>query len=112
MRLEDFKEKVRLAFGEDLHRASPATVREFLDCLHEDFHIAHREPADRFELDESARSYEEVMRSFFARVLDLPSDEAIMMLWTVALDLSYAVIASRDALLIGHLFRDLEDPGP
>ena len=112
MRLEDFKEKVRQAFGEDLHRASPATVREFLDRLHEDVHLAQREPADRFELDESARSYEEVMRSFLARTLDLPPDESIVMLWTVALDLSYAIIASRDALLIGHLFRDLEDPGP
>ncbi len=112
MRLEDFKEKVREAFGEDLHRASPATVREFLDRLHEDIHVAQRNPYDRFDLDESARSYEEVMRSFFVRVLDLPADEAIMMLWTVALDLSYAIIASRDALLIGHLFRDLEDPGP
>lgn len=112
MRLEDFKETVRQAFGEDLHRASPATVREFLDRLHEDAHRAHREPADRFELDEPARSYEEVMRSFFVRVLDLPPDEAIVMLWTVALDLSYAGIAARDAQLIGHLFRDREDPGP
>lgn len=112
MRLEDFKEKVRDAFGDDLHRASPATVREFLDRLQEAVHLAHREPLQRFELDESARSYEEVMRSFFAHVLDQPSDDALMMLWTVALDLSYAIIESRDAVLIGHLFRDMEDPTP
>ena len=111
MSLEKFKQKVRREFGDDLHRASPATVRDFLDRLQGDSQIGHLR-GRRFELDESAKSYEEVMRTFFARVLDLPPDEAVTMLWAVAFDLSYALIASHDADRIGHLFRGLEEPAP
>ena len=110
MELKDFKTKVRREFGEDLHKASPATVRDFLDQLQEDVPISRR--AGRIELNESAKSYEEVMRTFFARVLDLPSEEAIQMLWAVAFDLSYAIIESHDADRIGSLFRGLEEPAP
>ena len=111
MNLVDFKAQVRRAFGEDLHRASPATVRDFLDRLQEDTHVGLVGDGP-IHLDESAKSYEEVMRTFFAQVLDLPSEEAIMMLWAVAFDLSYAVIESHDAGRIGHLFRGLEEPTP
>jgi hypothetical protein len=52
------------------------------------------------------------MRTFFARVLDLPEAEAVTMLWAVAFDLSYAVIESHDADRIGHLFRGLEESAP
>jgi hypothetical protein len=109
--LDDFKARVRREFGDDLHRASPATVRDFLDRMQEDVHIA-RLGDRRIILEESAKSYEEVMRSFFARVLELPPDEAITMLWAVAFDLSYAIIESHDADRIGHLFRGLEEPAP
>ena len=112
MNLVDFKAQVRRAFGEDLHRASPATVRDFLDRLQEDTHVGLVGGDKPIHLDESAKSYEEVMRTFFAQVLDLPAEEAIMMLWAVAFDLSYAVIESHDAGRIGHLFRGLEEPTP
>jgi hypothetical protein len=111
MELDEFRESVRRAFGEDLHRASPATVRDFLDSLQTD---TPRAPGDglRIVLNESAHSYEEVMRTFFQRVLDMPSQQAIQMLWAVAFDLSYAIIESHDADRIGHLFRGLEEPTP
>lgn len=117
MRLKEFRAKVRQAFGDDLHRASPATVRDFLDKIHEDVHITRLadalSPEDRrIHVDESAKSYEEVMRTFFADALDLPPEEAVTLLWAVAFDLSYAIIASHDADRIGHLFRGLEEPAP
>ena len=119
MRLDEFKDRVRRTFGDDLHRASPATVRDFLDQLHVEADAARMPPTTgsgkndhRFEIDESAKSYEEVMRTFFARVLDLPEDEAVTMLWAVAFDLAYAIIESHDADRIGHLFRGLEEPAP
>ncbi len=119
MNLEEFKTRVRQTFGEDLHRASPATVRDFLDRLQEDIHFERYSGSNvpgqmeqRIQVDESAKSYEEVMRTFFAHVLDLPPDEAMTMLWAVAFDLSYAIIASHDADRIGHLFRGLEEPAP
>jgi hypothetical protein len=40
MKLDEFKEQVRHTFGDDLHRASPAAVRDFLDRLQEEMHIA------------------------------------------------------------------------
>jgi hypothetical protein len=109
MGLEDFKERVRAAFGDDLHKASPASVRDFLDGLHTDAPMTFRSDA-RIVVDESARSYEEVMRTFFARVLEMPEDQALQMLWAVAFDLCYALIETHDAERIGHLFKSLEEP--
>jgi hypothetical protein len=111
MEVEQFKKAVRKAFGADLHRASPATVRDFLDQLQTQVPLL-REGEWRIELDETARSYEEVMRTFFIRVLDLPPEQAVQMLWAVAFDLSYAVIESHDAERIGHLFKGLEESAP
>lgn len=114
MELDEFKEKIRRAFGDDLHRASPATVRDFLDRLQQEVHLADlgEQRQNRIELRESAATYEEVMRTFFARVLDLPPDAANQMLWAVAFDLCYALIELHDADRIGHLFRGLEEPAP
>jgi hypothetical protein len=84
-------------------------VRDFLDNLHSDLpRVATIE--NPFIVEETAHTYEEVMRSFFLRVLEMPSPEAIQMLWAVAFDLSYAIIESHDADRIGHLFRGLEEP--
>lgn len=115
MSVKEFQDKVRKAFGEDLHRASPATVRDFLDELSSETPIPlspTKNSDGRIVIDESARSYEEVMRTFFLRVLTLPEEEAIRMLWVVAFDLSYAIIESQDTDRIGHLFRGLEESAP
>lgn len=110
MEVERFREQVRRAFGKDLHRASPATVREFLDRLQSEAPLLMTsEEERRFPIDESARSYEEVMRTFFAQALDLPPEKAVPLLWAVAFDLSYAMIESHETDRIGHLFRGMED---
>jgi hypothetical protein len=108
MEIGEFRARVRQTFGEDLHRASPASVRDFLDTLTEESAapIAGR----RFVIDETAKTYEEVMRTFFCRVLELPQDQAVLQLWVVALELSYALIESQDAERLGSLFRGLEEP--
>ena len=108
MNREEFRLRVQKTFGEDLHRASPASVRDFLDALSEESHA--RPASGRFEIEETAKSYEEVMRTFFARVLEQPCDQAIFQLWIVALELSYALIESQDAERLGTLFRGLEEP--
>ena len=108
MDLEKFRERVQRTFGEDLHRASPASVRDFLDEL--SLEGKSPTPGGRFEIEETAKSYEEVMRTFFCRILEQPCDQAIFQLWTVALELSYALIESQDADRLGTLFRGLEEP--
>ena len=108
MTKDEFKERVRKAFGEDLHRASPATVRDFFDGIGTDLPLTLRGDS-RIVIQETAKTYEEVMRTFFARVLDEPSDRAAQLLFVVALDLCYSVIESHDADRIGHLFRGWDD---
>ncbi len=108
MELGEFRARVRATFGEDLHRASPASIRDFLDTLAEE--SSPHGSGQRFVIDERARSYEEVMRTFFCDVLELPQGEAIQQLWVVALELSYALIASQDAERLESLFRGIEEP--
>lgn len=116
MRLGEFRELVRRQFGDDLHGATPAGVRDFLDLLQEDAHIAETVsrvvyPDDgRLDIYESAKSYEEIMRTFFAQMLKKDSEEAVPLLWTVALEMAYNLIESQDAERIGHLFKGMEEP--
>jgi hypothetical protein len=111
MDLAAFRERVRKEFGEDLHRASPASVRDFVNALSQQSSSENSEKQEgRYVIEESARSYEEVMRTFLARVLDLPAEKAVPQLWTVALELSYVLIESQDADRLEALFRGLEEP--
>lgn len=43
-------------------------------------------------LDEPAITYEEIVKDFFSRVLDAPLEDAVILLWTIALELSFAAI--------------------
>jgi hypothetical protein len=64
---------------------------------------------DRIVLNESATSYEEVIKDFFNRILDAPSEEAIVTLWALALDLSFAAIEYQYAERFATLFQDTDD---
>jgi hypothetical protein len=107
MDLETFRKKVTTTFGSDLHRASPASVRDFLDELGREGASGTRDK--RFVIDETARSYEEVMRTFFSRVLELPPEEGVVLLWAVAFELAYAGIAALDADRFGSLFHGMDE---
>ena len=106
MRIEDFKIAIRQEFGANLENATPANVREFLDRLNEDvFQGQLRAP---IVINEPKTTYEEILRDFFARVLDFPRDEAMIMLWTMAFDLSFSSLEIHLADRFGALFRDME----
>ncbi len=104
--LNEFRNLVRTEFGKDLCHATPANVREFLDRLNSD--ILQAKIDGRIVLNESYKTYEEIIKEFFARILDEPSDEAFIMLWTMALDLSFSAIESHYADRLTNLFKDLE----
>src|SRR5205085_1472371 len=98
----EFKGLVRREFGGDLENMTPANVREFLD----EFQRERRRSSDhRFQLNETQTSYEAILRDFFRSVLELPPEEAVIPLWTLALDLAFAdlreVIADQVAGLFG-----------
>ena len=106
MRIEEFAKSIRHEFGANLEHATPANVRDFLDRMHDDVFQGHlRTP---IVINEPKTTYEEILRDFFARVLDFPKDEALIMLWTMAFDLSFSSLEIHLADRFGTLFRDID----
>ncbi|MCC6442042.1 MAG: hypothetical protein IT210_01155 [Armatimonadetes bacterium] len=107
LKLKEFRNLVRREFGPGMAHATPANVREFLDSRQAE--LFTREMRERIILNETATSYEEILKDFFARVLDMPQEEAIIMLWTLACDLSFASIELQHAERLGPLFKDIQE---
>lgn len=106
MKLDEFRKLVVSEFGDGLKHATPANVREFLDRVEND--VLPEKVSNRIVIDEPCSSYEEVIKDFFAQILQLPSDEAVVALWTLALDLAFASIESQYADRFAALFREIE----
>lgn len=106
MKLGEFRKIVRSEFGENLAHATPANVREFLDRMETD--VLPERFSNRIVLNETCNSYEEVIRDFFAQILEMPSDEAIVALWTLSLYLAFSAIESQYADRFATLFQDSE----
>jgi len=103
-KLEAFRTAVRQQFGRNLEKATPANVREFMDRYQEDM---FQVPTDkRIELKETKTTYEEILKDFFIKVLDHPTDEALIMLWSLAFDLSFFNIEQHAAQRLHSLFGD------
>ncbi len=106
MDLGDFKKLVNQEFGKGLDHATPENVREFLDRVQVD--ALGPGLKGRIVLEEKASSYEEVVKDFFAKVLDLPKDEALVMLWILSFDLIFSAIELQQADKFKYLFGDFE----
>jgi hypothetical protein len=89
-KLKHFRDAVQREFGRNLEKATPANVRDFMDNYQEDLFQAP--PRGRLELNETKTTYEEILKDFFARVLDRPSEEALIMLWLMAFEMSFFTI--------------------
>lgn len=63
---------------------------------------------NRIVVNEAAKTYEEIIKDFFARVLELPQEEALITLWTLALELSFAAIESHLSDRFAVLFKDID----
>jgi hypothetical protein len=108
-KLDAFRLAVRKQFGRGLEKATPANVREFMDRYQEE--MFQQQPGEcRFELAETKTTYEEILKDFFAKVLDRPSDEALIMLWTLAFDLSFFNIEQHAAQRLHSLFGENQEP--
>jgi len=105
--LQTFKELVYREFGTRLEHATPANVREFLDRLQMQ-EVKGRLPDERFEIQETGTTYEEIIKDFFARVLEMPRDDAIILLWTLAIDLAFAAVEHQYGEYFASLFKDLD----
>ncbi len=103
-KLDSFRQAVRKQFGRNLEKATPANVREFMDRYQEDMFQSSFNGNKRIELNETKTTYEEILKDFFVKVLDQPSDEALIMLWTLAFDLSFFNIEQHAAQRLHVLF--------
>src|SRR5262245_12932840 len=106
MTLTEFRSRVREHFGANLEHMTPANVREFLDEL-------QREEGGgrgRIRLDEVQPSYEGILRDFFRSTLASTPEEAMIPLWTLALELAYADVRDVVEEQLGALFQGVEDP--
>ena len=104
MKLEEFRRLVISEFGSGLKHATPANVREFLDRMEGE--VLPDAAINRFIIDEPSTSYEEVIKDYFTRVLESPPDEAIIALWSLALDLSFAAIELQYSDRFASMFED------
>jgi hypothetical protein len=87
------RELVRQEFGERLERATPASVRDFLDRLQVRLHEESGEgPPYLVEGEDTARSYEEIVSEFFSRVLDYDQEKAVVLLWLLAFEQHFSMM--------------------
>lgn len=106
MKIEDFRSAIRGEFGANLEHATPANVREFLDSMSERAHEGA--VRKRIVLNEPKTTYEEILRDFYARVLDMPTDDALILLWTMSFETSFAILEQHLADRFDRLFGDSE----
>lgn len=106
-KLDTFRKAVRKEFGHNLEKATPANVRDFLDRNQEQ--LFDGSSSDRFVLNEPKTTYEEILKDFFVRVLERPNDEALILLWTLAFEMSFFNIEQHAAERLQSLFGESLD---
>ncbi|MCW5932731.1 MAG: hypothetical protein KIT45_00335 [Fimbriimonadia bacterium] len=108
MRLSEFRQLVEAEFGPNLENATPANVREFLERLQAENAEENRMP--RYEMrEEKAHTYEAIVKDFFARVLEMPEQEAVILLWMVAIELAFAAVEYQYSDQLDPLFQGLDE---
>ena len=108
-KLAEFRKAVRREFGRNLEKATPANVRSFLDRYQED--IFQGKMQGRIELNEPKTTYEEILKDFFARILEKPTEEALIMLWTLAFEMSFFAIEQHASDRFSTLFGEMGEEG-
>ena len=89
----ELREMVRKEFGQRLERATPATVRDFLDRIQLEIHEESGEGSPYvIEEERTASSYEEIIADFFSRVLDYPPEKAVILLWLLSFEQHFTTI--------------------
>lgn len=107
MSLDEFRQAVFREFGPRLERATPANVREFTARMQA--RLFDRREGGRFVIgEEKARTYEEIVKDFFAQTLAHPPEQALIALWLMAFELWFAVIELDYAETFAALFEGLE----
>ncbi len=108
MKLEEFRRKVIEEFGADLNHATPANVREFLDQMRLTEFATQRAANPRVSLNDPSRTYEEIVKDTFAKLLILSPEEAVPLLWVIAFELSFSIIEYQFSESLERLFQSID----
>lgn len=106
MTLQEFRKLVRSEFGGDLRYMTPANVRDFLDRVQPQVEGSHTSSGIIY-LNEPENSYEAILRDFLKKVLEMPSDQAVIRLWLYSLELTIAGVSELEAEKFQRLFAEL-----
>lgn len=104
MDIERFREEVHTEFGTRMEHATPAHVRRFLCRIYSAIDKEEIGPNHFAIPREDASNYEQVVNEFFARVLDLPPDQAVVLLWMFAGEMFYARLGEQYTQDLSDLF--------
>ena len=109
MDLKNFKDLVKQEFGDDLRHATPSNVHDFVTRI--DTELSSYKPGEPIDITQPQfNSYEEVIKDFFARVLELPCEQAVIKLFTISLQMAFAGFESEYSEKFSALFKDIEEP--
>lgn len=85
MTLSELKQRAIAEFGPQFERATPESVQLFVARIHEELSPRLRRGA--FTVTEDiADSYVDILRSFFRSALDMPPEDAAVLLWLTAFE--------------------------
>jgi len=107
--LDEFRTAVYAAFGSQLEHVTPELMRDFIARMY-----AQLSPPERTEKGAvvippdtiGAASYEEIVITFFARMLELPPDQALILLWLFAGEIYFSDLGEQ----YSERFKDLAPP--
>lgn len=91
MTFDEFRRSVRAAFDDDLSRATPEAVREFVARMQQSA-IGKITRENPLRLDEPLGDYETIVRNFYSRVLDASADEAAVALWLATAEMAFGAV--------------------
>lgn len=86
-----------------MERATPATIRDFLIRMQREISGTRRGPV--VINHDPAHDFNDVIGDFFSRVLELPLDKAVVLLWLLAVELHYARLEEEYSERFSSLFR-------
>jgi hypothetical protein len=89
--LQELKERAIAEFGEELERATPESVQRFVALVHAEL-SSQMKRGQFVVVDETSDSYLDVMRRFFRKALDMPAEEAAILLWLTAIEWLFSSI--------------------
>lgn len=98
MDIQEFRDVVRAEFGAHLEYATPEHMRRFLHRMNTQMGSYDRgRTSFAIPTTESAKNYEQVVTDFFARALDMPPEQAMVLLWLFATEMFFSKLGEQYA---------------